>query len=395
MATTTRRRKALISYEYGTRVYAPTPSDPRYRVVSTDADGQRVHYKCSTEEAARRRAREYEVRVAEAVILPGRVSAPVTVGELIDRYLLSLGSRSIRYAERQEYLLRKWVEPALAARPLMAWTPSDSEQILDHARQSLAPATVQNIGAAMRAMVTFAFKNRWLPRDSDPMWLVKYRPHADVQGQAIGFVPRARLPTDEECAALFAALERNGHHQWSVAMALKHRSGVRWGELAALRPSDIDFEETRVVRIERAVEESSKGLHVKTTKNRQRRVTTFPASLTAPLREWTTARERLVGPDGLLFPAGDGGFARRRAFQRVFARAAKDAEWPMKRPTASIWHPHHLRHVAACWLLFDVKLDAAAVSMLLGHANAAFTLSRYVGVRGDLLAAATAATDAW
>jgi hypothetical protein len=46
-------------------------------------------------------------------------------------------------------------------------------------------------------------------------------------------------------------------------------------------------------------------------------------------------------------------------------------------------------------LLFDVKLDAAAVSMLLGHANAAFTLSRYVGVRGDLLAAATAATDAW
>jgi hypothetical protein len=35
------------------------------------------------------------------------------------------------------------------------------------------------------------------------------------------------------------------------------------------------------------------------------------------------------------------------------------------------------------------------VSALLGHANAAFTLSRYVGVRGDLISRVTTATDAW
>ena len=67
----------------------------------------------------------------------------------------------------------------------------------------------------------------------------------------------------------------------------------------------------------------------------------------------------------------------------------------MKSPTSAVWHPHDLRHVAACWMLFDVGLDPAAVSRLLGHANAAFTLSRYVGVRGDLATAATAATDGW
>ena len=32
-------------------------------------------------------------------------------------------------------------------------------------------------------------------------------------------------------------------------------------------------------------------------------------------------------------------------------------------------------------MLFDLGLDPAHVARLLGHANAAFTLSRYVGVR--------------
>jgi len=392
---TSRRRRALVTHEYGTRIYAPSPSEPRYRVVSTDADGRRVHYKTPHEEAARQRAREYETRLASSIKLPGRANAPRTVGQLIDRYLLSLESRSTRYGERQEYLLRVWVRPVLDEHPLAAWTPSDSELVLDRARRTLAPATVQNVGSAMRALVTFAFKNRWLPRESDPMWLVRYSPHAEIQGQVVGFIARTTLPTDEQCADLFAALEAAGHHQWAIAMNLKHRSGVRWGELIALRPSDVDFTGNRVVRIERAVEQSRQGLTIKSTKNRLRRVSTYPASLAEPLREWSAEVEKCHGPDALLFPSATGDFANRRAFQRIFARAARDAGWPMNRPTSSIWHPHDLRHVAACWLLFDVRLDPAVVATLLGHANAAFTLSRYVGVRGDLAATASAATDNW
>ncbi|MCZ7629668.1 MAG: tyrosine-type recombinase/integrase [Microthrixaceae bacterium] len=52
----------------------------------------------------------------------------------------------------------------------------------------------------------------------------------------------------------------------------------------------------------------------------------------------------------------------------------------MKRPTAAMWHPHDLRHMAACWILFDVGFDPGVTASLLGHANATFTLSRYVGV---------------
>jgi integrase len=395
MAGSRRYRKPLVSFEFGTRIYAPTEAEPRFRVVAPGVDGVRVGQKFGTEDAARRRARELETLQSSSAIAPGRSPAPSTVGGLIDRYVVSLGSRSTRYAERQEYLLRVWVRPVLGGFALTAWSPADSEAVLGRARAQLAPSTVQNVGSAMRALVTFAHKNRWLVREADPMWLVRYSPSAEMQGQAVGFVQRSSLPTDEECNQLFIALESAGHPGWALAMRLKHRSGMRWGELIALRPVDIDFEPQRIIRVHRAVEQSRQGLAIKSTKNRQHRVSTFPASLSEALANWAAGVASRCGPEGVLFPDSDDRFANRRSFQRIWARAARDAGWPMKRETAAIWHPHDLRHVAACWMLFDVGLDPAVTATLLGHANAAFTLSRYVGVRGDLGSVITAATESW
>lgn len=171
----------------------------------------------------------------------------------------------------------------------------------------------------MRAMVTFAFKNRWLTREADPMWLVRYSPSAEVKGQAIGYIARSSLPTDDECARLFDALEDAGRPDWVLAMRLKHRSGVRWGELIALRPTDLDFEPRRIVRVHRAVEQSQHGLAIKSTENRQQRVSTFPASLVDPLRDRADQVSKAGGGEALLFPAADGGFANRRPFQRTWA----------------------------------------------------------------------------
>lgn len=383
--------KPIASFEYGTRVYAPSDGEPKFRVIAKDPGGKRIFRRCPTEDEARQRAREIETSLASSVALPGRGNAPTTVGQLIDKYLASLGSRSTRYAERQEYLLRCWVRPVLEDHPLRAWTPADSDQVLDLARLSLAPATIQNLGGAMRALVTFAFKNRWLPREADPMWLVKYTQTSEHQGEATGYIPRDELPTDDQCADVFQALAEQNHPDWALAMRLKHRSGLRWGELIALRPCDLAFGPKRTIAVVRAIEQSRKGFAIKSTKNRQRRTTFFPASLSDDLASWCDQRPS----DELLFTGNDGGFANRRTVQRYWARAAKAAGWPMKGPMSSIWHPHDMRHVAACWMLFDIPLEAPAVSTLLGHANTAFTLSRYVSVRGDLAATATAATDGW
>ncbi len=55
----------------------------------------------------------------------------------------------------------------------------------------------------------------------------------------------------------------------------------------------------------------------------------------------------------------------------------------MRIRTRALWHPHDRRHVAAA---DAVRLGACprALSRLLGYANTAFALSRYVGVRAEV-----------
>lgn len=76
------------------------------------------------------------------------------------------------------------------------------------------------------------------------MWMVRSR-RASVQDAHAVYVPRASLPTDAECGALFAAMETHGHARWALAMRLKHRAGLRWGELTPLQANDVGFDSRR------------------------------------------------------------------------------------------------------------------------------------------------------
>lgn len=164
------------------------------------------------------------------------------------------------------------------------------------------------------------------------MWHVAYSARPTHQGQAVGFVVRAELPNDEQCAALFAALAELGQPTWSLAMRLARRCGARWGELVALRPLDILFEPHRSVHIRRALEQSGRGLVFKAPKNAQARATIFPTSLAADLRAHVDQVSRARGEEGLLFPGTDGGPAGRRPFLRVWHRAARRAGCPYTPP---------------------------------------------------------------
>jgi integrase len=390
----TYRKKPLVVFENGTRIYEPSPGETHYRVVAPSVEGGRAFAKFDDEDTARAHAR----RLDEELTRHGKLAAataPSTVAELAQRYLASLRGMSVRYQERQAWVTRCWIIPHLGDLPLRHWTPGASEELLTIARANRAPATVQNIGSTMRSLVTFASKHRWLSRDDDPMWRVSYSSRPEHQGQVAGYIPRESLPTDQQCNDLFDALEQLGHPSWALAMRLKHRSGLRWGELIALRARDIDVEPHRIVRVERAVEQSHLGRRIKTTKNRQQRYSIYPASLLAPLTDHIDNVRSRHGDDGLLFAQPDGGFAERKWFLRKWWRAAHAAGWPAQGTQASAWHPHDLRHVAACWMLFDLRWDPAVVALLLGHANANFTLTRYVGVRGDPRTALTESTDQW
>lgn len=412
------RKKPLAQLEHGTRIYAPSVGEPRYRVVSTDlTSGGRVFAKCLTEETARQKAREFEdLIVAGAPIpLPGE-EGPRTVERLAASYMEEhLAGLSLRYREKHEYLLRRWILPQIGRRAISFWTPADSAAVIRATRQSGASGfLVQDVGGAMRALVTHARRLRWLTAQSqDPMWMVRYAETASVQGAASIYVPRSSLPTDEQCRALFEAMEAQGHGRWATAMRLTHRSGVRWGELIALHADDIAFEPARVVHVRRAVEQGVSGPpSMKAPKNGKVRTSIFPKSLVDELRLLVDEVTAVAAPDGLLFPNASGVIIRRSNFQQIWIRAADAAGWPMTTPLqrtagygksnkgwrwtgSAKWSPHDLRHFAACWMLFDLGLDPAVVADKLGHADPSFTMKRYIGVRGDADTAAMAITDDW
>ncbi|MCU1499714.1 MAG: integrase family protein [Acidimicrobiales bacterium] len=245
------------------------------------------------------------------------------------------------------------------------------------------------------------------------MWLVSYSSKATTQGESAVYVPRSTLPTDAQCADLFAAMADKGDARWALAMRLAHRSGLRWGELTGLQAADVEIERHRIIHVRRAVEQTSAGPPtLKLPKNGRIRTTIFPKSLTDDLSVLVDDVTATVGPTGLLFPNRTGGLARRSSFQQVWIKAADAAGWPMASPLrrsagygegnkgwrwtgAAEWTVHDLRHAAACWMLFDLHLDPAVVAEKLGHADPAFTVKRYVGVRGNPDEQATLLTDGW
>jgi hypothetical protein len=114
------RKKPLAQLEHGTRIYAPSASEHRYRVVATDpVSGERIFVKCRTEEQARAKARELEQFIAQsAPIRDPHDAGPRTVERLAARYTEDhLAGLSTRFREKQTYLLRRWVLPeSVAAR---------------------------------------------------------------------------------------------------------------------------------------------------------------------------------------------------------------------------------------------------------------------------------------
>jgi integrase len=168
----------------------------------------------------------------------------------------------------------------------------------------------------------------------------------------------------EQVAALASKVERDPE----VVRFLAY-TGLRWGEMAALRVQDFDMLRRRV-NVSRSVTESG-GLEWSTPKSWERRSVPFPTALVEELAVLMTGKAR----DDLVFADQHGGVLRNsnwraRVFRPAVARcqAADDTF-----PTIT---PHDLRHTAAS-LAVSVRANVKAVQRMLGHAKASMTLDTY------------------
>jgi integrase len=214
-------------------------------------------------------------------------------------------------------------------------------------------ATIENAYGLLRQILGAAVEDRRIPRNPCDGVKLPKRAHAD----------RGYL-THTQVVALADAVDR----QPEVVRFLAY-TGLRWGEIAALRVQDFDMLRRRV-NVSRSVTESG-GLVWSTPKSWEKRSVPFPAVLADQLAALMVGKTR----EALVFTDMRGGVLRNSNWRsRVFEPAVTACQ--KSDDTFPTITPHDLRHTAAS-LAISAGANVKGVQRMLGHAKASMTLDVY------------------
>lgn len=319
--------------------------------------------------ALKRDADRFLVTVEQSKIVGSYVDpglARITIGEWAARWLD--GQTHLKASTRERYagIVREHITPRWGTTRLSDVAHSDVQAWVSALARSSAPATVRKVHRVLSLLLATAVKDGRLARNpasgiSLPRVIQRerrYLTHAQVHELAAA-AGRYRLPV------LFLAY-----------------TGVRFGELAALRVSSLDLLRRRAV-IAEAVTEVNGTLVWGTPKGHERRSVPIPRFLVAQLADHLAAK----GPDDLAFPGVKGAVLRVRTFRRAaFDAAAAAIGVPGM-------HPHELRHTAAS-LAIASGADVKVIQQMLGHKSATMTLDLYGHLLPDRLDEVADALDA-
>jgi integrase len=160
---------------------------------------------------------------------------------------------------------------------------------------------------------------------------------------------------------------------YRVAILFLAYSGVRFGELSALRVRRLDLLRRRA-EIAEAVAEVHGRATFSSPKSHQVRSVPIPRFLVDDLAQLVAGKE----PDDFVFTAPKGGLLRLQNFRHgIFDRAVRATG-------LDGLTPHGLRHTAAS-LAIASGADVKVVQQMLGHASATMTLDLYGHLYGDRL----------
>jgi integrase len=150
-------------------------------------------------------------------------------------------------------------------------------------------------------------------------------------------------------------------------------TGLRWGEMAALRVGRVDLLRRRALVAE-SVTPVKGVMTFGTTKGHERREVPLPRFLLDDLAYQVAGKSA----DALVFTGERGAVLRAQTFQRAALTEAAE------RRGISGFHPHELRHTAAS-LAIASGADVKVVQQMLGHKSATMTLDLYGHLFGDRL----------
>lgn len=189
--------------------------------------------------------------------------------------------------------------------------------------------------------------------------------------------PRHTTWTGEQVAEFLEQLDSEGD-RWSTVWVLALATGMRRGELLAVRWQDLDLD-GGVVHVERSVTQLREKLVYGTPKNHERRDVALDARTVAALRAWRVqhAQERLAwgqayaGDGELVFVREDGSPVMPNYISRAWVQSI-----PSTLPRIVL---HEARHSHAT-ILLRAGVPVHVVAKRLGHRDPSVTLNVYADV---------------
>ena len=260
---------------------------------------------------------------------------------------------------REKNLYEKWVRPWIGEKPLPEITVSDLKS-LQHdiiEKHGMKPRTAQYALAICRQALNEALKEGYITENA--VKKMDRNDKAKVKNAKTEYLRK------HEAKQLLNALKEKSTQTYLMALTALH-TGARFGELAALKWRNVDFEKGTIT--------------YEKTKNNETRTLPMTRRLKEELSQWESGSE-------LVFPAKGGG--RMRNVSRLFYRTVSNLGLNDNREENINFHS--LRHTYASWQVIN-GMGIYPLSKLLGHKSTAMT-ARYAHLHPENIQGATAVFD--
>lgn len=245
-----------------------------------------------------------------------------------------------------EASLRLKVYDKLGGRPFLTIQRRDIQALVDQmVRDGVPPASIQGPVTALR--VVYA---RALHRGE-----IEFLPTTGIKTPAVRS-RRERFADPVEAAALIAAAPKQHRALWATALY----SGLRRGELLALKWTEIDFKAGTIDVI--ASWDPDEGMDE--TKNRQRRRVPMPSDLRSHL-----AAHKMLAQPGAEYVFGD-----ERPWDPSWITRCADDAW--EKAELNRITMHECRHSYAS-LMIAAGVNAKTLCDYMGHSSITVTFDRY------------------
>ncbi len=334
MASIKRRELSSGAIRWDVRYRPPGDHSERMKSFTTERDAKRFRAKV-----------ENDINRGSYVDPRRQV---VTVADWCDDWLEGRANLAPKTRDRYEGILARQIRPRWGRTKLSTLRHSDVQKWVSGL--DLAPATVRKVHRVLSMALDYAVKDGRLasnPASGVDLPQVQKAPrmfltHAQVDELA------TRVPAEYRLVVRFLAY-----------------TGLRWGELAALRVSSLDFLRRRAT-ISESVTPIRGVMTFGPTKGHELREVPIPHHLVDELAALVAGKDQTE----LAFVGVRGAVLRSQTFQRAGLTEAAESMG------LHGFTPHMLRHTAAS-LAIASGADVKVVQTMLGHKSATMTLDLY------------------